>query len=86
MNQENLHERIEVEAEFLKGALPCVPRRFTRANGRVVEITELGLMHPKYDGLKTLFAFDVTDGEADYRIVFDTERLTWYLEWMGDYE
>ncbi len=86
MNQENLHERIEVEAEFKRGTLPCLPRKFVRANGRVVEILELGLMHPKYDGLKTCFAFDVTDGEADYRIVFDTERLTWYLEWMGDYE
>ncbi|MBR3135074.1 hypothetical protein IKG54_00720 [Candidatus Saccharibacteria bacterium] len=86
MNQENLHERIEVETTFVKGNVRCIPKSFLRSNGREIIITEVGLVHPKYDGLRTNYAFDVTDGQADYRLVFETERLTWYLEWMGDYE
>lgn len=86
MNQENLHERIEVDVTFTRSRAKCLPKSFTRANGREIIITEIGLVHPKYDGLRTNYAFDVTDGQADYRLVFETERLAWYLEWMGDYE
>ena len=39
----------------------------------------------KYDGLRTTFAFDVTDGATDYRLLFDTEALNWYLEFEGDH-
>lgn len=74
-----LNERVEVIASFGTGLNPCRPHKFRRANGREVEITEIGLRHPDNKGLKTVHIFDVTDGGADYRLELDTERLTWHL-------
>ena len=54
-------------------------------NGREVLIAQIGLVHPKYDGLKTTYAFDLTDGATDYRITLDTDSLNWYLEFEGDH-
>lgn len=61
----------------------CVPT-FRRKTGREVVITEIGLRHPTNDGRKTMHIFDVTDGQADYRIELDSERLTWRLTREGD--
>ena len=84
-NQKPLHEPIDVDATFSRQLLGhCKPIAFRLPSGREVEITEIGLIHPKYDGLKTLFAFDVTDGATDYRITLDTESLNWYLDYEGD--
>lgn len=79
-----LNERIEVIAVFGEGLNPCRPVRFKRANGREVDITEIGLRHPTLAGKRTVHMFDVTDGGADYRIEFDSERLTWRLTMEGD--
>lgn len=85
MNQ-NLHEIIDVDATFSRSFLGhCCPLAFRMPSGREVQITQIGLVHPKYDGLKTTFAFDVTDGATDYRLLFDTEALNWYLEFEGDH-
>jgi hypothetical protein len=85
MNDETfLDERIEVIATFGTGLNPCVPVRFRRLNGREITVTEIGLRHPTEKGKRTLHIFDVTDGEADYRIELDSERLTWYLTREGD--
>ncbi len=74
-----LDERIEVVATFGAGLNPCVPRKFRRANGREVAVTEIGLRHPTVRGRRTVHVFDVTDGAADYRLELDSERLTWRL-------
>lgn len=79
-----LHERVDVVATFGTGLNPCVPVRFRRANGREVAVTEIGLRHPTTRGLRTVHVFDVTDGGADYRLEFDSERLTWHLTMEGD--
>ncbi len=79
-----LNERVEVVATFGSGLNPCSPRRFRRANGRVIDITEIGLRHPTSAGTRTVHVFDVTDGGADYRLEFDSERLTWHLTREGD--
>ena len=79
-----LNERIDVLAKFGTGLNPCVPIKFRRKNGREVVITEIGLRHPSTDGRKTMHIFDVTDGQADYRLEFDSERLTWHLTREGD--
>ena len=83
--EEYLHEPISVDAVFDVN-LPhrCTPKSFTKKNGRKITITEIGLIHPKFDGIKTHFMFDLTDGSSDYRLRFDTERLEWFLEWEGD--
>lgn len=80
MNDETfLNERVEVIAAFGEGLNPCRPLKFRRASGREVEVSEIGLRHPTAKGLRTIHIFDVTDGGADYRLEFDTERLTWHL-------
>ncbi len=79
-----LNERIDVIATFGVGLNPCVPVKFRRTNGREVVIREIGLRHPTERGRRTIHIFDVTDGEADYRIELDSERLTWHLTREGD--
>lgn len=80
MNDELLiNERVQVICRFGSGLNPCQPVRFRRASGREIDITEIGLRHPVASGRKTLHIFDVTDGQADYRLEFDSERLNWHL-------
>lgn len=74
-----LNERVAVVATFGDGLELCVPRRFRRSNGREVTVVELGLRHPVSAGRRTLHVFDVTDGGTDYRLEFDSHRLTWHL-------
>jgi hypothetical protein len=80
-----LNERVEVIALFSDGLDICRPARFRRQSGQVVEISEIGLRHPNQKGTRTMHIFDVTDGGADYRLEFDTERLTWYLTREADH-
>jgi hypothetical protein len=86
MNDETyLNEPVEVIALFGHGHHPCKPVKFKRASGREIEVTELGLRHPVTQGRKTVHMFDVTDGGADYRLEFDSERLTWRLTMEADH-
>jgi hypothetical protein len=79
-----LNERIDVLAKFGAGLNPCVPLKFRRPNGREIVISEIGLRHPTTKGRRAVHVFDVTDGEADYRIELDSERLIWHLTREGD--
>lgn len=81
-----LNERVEVIATFGSGLERCVPRRFRRANGREVTVTEVGLRHPVLRGCRLIHVFDVTDGAADYRLEFEVERLVWRLVREESYE
>jgi hypothetical protein len=80
-----LNERVEVVATFGDGLDICQPVKFRRSSGREVIVTELGLRHPASRGTRTVHIFDVTDGGADYRLEFDTERLTWHLTREADH-
>ena len=85
MNDEiMLDERIDVVATFGEGLHPCKPVMFRRANGREIRVTEIGMCHPTTAGHRTIHMFDVTDGGADYRLEFDSHRLTWRLTMEGD--
>ncbi len=86
MNDETfLNEQVEVIAIFGHGREPCQVVKFRRASGREVEVKELGLRHPLSHGSKTIHIFDVTDGGADYRLEFDSERLIWRLTMEADH-
>ena len=78
-----LNEKVAVIAVFGSGQ-PCRPVKFRRKSGREVVITEVGLGFPLPQGTKTIHIFDVTDGQADYRLEFDTERLAWRLTREAD--
>jgi len=80
-----LNERIKVLATFNDGLNPCRPIRFKRLNGREVDVTEIGLVHPTTKGVRMVHVFDITDGQADYRLEFDAEHLTWYLTREADH-
>lgn len=86
MNDETfLNERVQVVVAFGAGNQPARPVKFKRANGREVEVTELGLRHLNSSGQRMIHVFDVTDGGADYRLEFDAERLTWHLTMEADH-
>lgn len=83
-NDLKLNEPIEVIALFRPGRTMCEPVRFRRTNKREIAITEIGLRHPSLRGARTIHIFDVTDGSADYRLEFDSERLVWHLTQEAD--
>jgi hypothetical protein len=80
-----LNERIDVIATFGTGLNPCNPLKFRRASGREITISEIGLRHPTSQGNRALHIFDVTDSQADYRLVFDAGQLTWHLTMEADH-
>lgn len=81
-----LNERVDVVATFgADGLGVCRPLKFRRPNGREIEIQEIGLRHPNAKGTRMVHMFDVTDGGADYRLEFDSERLTWHLTMEADH-
>lgn len=80
-----LNERVQVVATFGDGLDVCMPRKFRRENGREIDVQKLGLRHPTTAGTRTIHVFDVTDNCADYRLEFDTERLTWHLTREADH-
>ena len=48
-------------------------------DGREIIFSELGLYHPTTAGKRMVHVFDMSDGGSDYRLEFDSERLTWKL-------
>lgn len=78
------NEPVDVIAVFAPGLHPCRPIQFRRASGREIKVTEIGLVHPTHAGRRTVHMFDVTDGCADYRLEFDSERLNWRLTLEAD--
>ena len=79
-----LDEQVDVVAVFRPGRTMCEPIKFRRKSGREVIISEIGLRHPTTSGKRLLHVFDVTDGQADYRLEFDAGRLTWRLTVEAD--
>ena len=85
MNDEQiLNEKINVIALFKPGRTMCEPIKFKRANGKEITITEIGLRHPVKNGTQILHIFDVTNGEADYRLQFNAKTLVWRLIMEAD--
>ncbi len=78
-NEQFLDERISVVALFSSGHHPCKPVKFKRRNGREVVVTEVGLGYPVPRGAKSVFLFDVTDGQSEYRLEFNAHTLVWKL-------
>lgn len=83
-DEEILNEQIDVVALFRPGRVMCEPIKFRRKSGREIVVTEIGLRHPKTFGSRLTHIFDVTDGNADYRLEFDAGHLTWRLTREAD--
>ena len=80
-----LNEIVEVVAGFQVGHRPCRPVKFRRQSGREVLITKIGLGYAHERGVRTTHIFDVTDGQADYRLEFDSVTLVWRLVREADH-
>ena len=48
-------------------------------------ITKIGLGYAHERGARTTHIFDVTDGQADYRLEFDSVTLVWRLVREADH-
>jgi hypothetical protein len=58
--------------------LRCFPKRM-EYNGKRVEFTETGTMHSAEQLYGKVQLFDMTDGQADYRLEFNPDTLSWKL-------
>ena len=63
--------------------LRCFPKKM-EWGGKSVVFTEQGLRHPTRKGARMIHVFDMTDGNADYRLEFDAEQLSWKLVYIAD--
>jgi hypothetical protein len=81
-----INKDVSIVAYYFKNAnhrLRCFPKRM-EYDGRRVNFTETGLVHPTKKGQRTIHVFDMTDGNADYRLEFDAQNLTWKLICISD--
>lgn len=63
--------------------LRCYPKIMEYGSRRII-FTETGLRHPTKKGTRNIHVFDMTDGEADYRLEFDSHQLIWTLIAISD--
>jgi len=92
-NNVHINKAVNVVAFYFKNAGPayrqagsrlkCFPKRM-EYDGRRVEFTETGLRHPVQKGKSLVHVFDMTDGNADYRLEFDAQNLDWKLVSIAD--
>ena len=72
---------VRVVANFKSGGnigMSVIPIKMLY-HGREIIFTELGLYHPTTAGKRMVHVFDMSDGQSDYRLEFNSERLTWKL-------
>jgi hypothetical protein len=65
--------------------LRCFPKRM-EYDGKRIDFTETGMVHPTQKGHRMIHVFDMTDGTADYRLEFDAQALSWTLVAITDTE
>lgn len=82
----SINKDVSIVAYYFRNGsqrLRCFPKRM-EWDGRTVTFTETGLRHPTKKGARMVHVFDMTDGNADYRLEFDAEQLTWTLVSIAD--
>jgi hypothetical protein len=76
-----INKEVSIVAYYFKNnarRLRCFPKRM-EYDGKRVDFTETGLVHPTKKGQRMVHVFDMTDGQADYRLEFDAAALSWTL-------
>jgi len=82
----NVNKDVNVVAYYFKNAgqrLKCFPKRM-EYDGKRVDFNDTGLRHPTKKGQRTIHVFDMSDGQADYRLEFDAQELSWKLIAIAD--
>lgn len=80
-NVNMVNKDVNIVAYYFKNSsrhLRCFPKRM-EYDGKRVDFTETGLVHPTKKGHRMVHVFDMTDGNADYRLEFDAQALSWKL-------
>jgi hypothetical protein len=81
-----INKKVNIVAYYFKNdkrRLRCFPRRM-EYGGKRVDFTETGMVHPTQQGRRMIHVFDMTDGQADYRLEFDAQALSWTLVAITD--
>ena len=81
-----INKEVNIVAFYFKNnarRLRCFPKRM-EYDGKRVNFTETGLVHPTKKGHRMIHVFDMTDGSADYRLEFDAQALIWTLVAITD--
>jgi hypothetical protein len=76
-----INKDVSIVAYYFKNnarRLRCFPKRMEYV-GKRINFSETGLVHPTKKGLRMIHVFDMTDGNADYRLEFDAAALSWKL-------
>lgn len=85
IDETELNEKAEVLALFRRGELhTCQPLKF-RFKRCEIAVTEIGLSYPMYKKGVLIHIFEVTDGQADYRLELNTKNLTWRVTREADH-
>ncbi len=85
-NVVKINKEISVVAYYFKNAgrrLKCFPKKI-EYDGQSVIFTDMGLRHPTQKGQRMVHVFDMSDGQADYRLEFDAAQLSWTLMSVAD--
>ena len=85
-NVVEVNKEVNIVAYYFKqGAkrLRCFPKKMEWGSKSVI-FTETGLLHPTHKGQRMIHVFDMTDGNADYRLEFDAQALSWKLIYIAD--
>jgi hypothetical protein len=80
MNRTTINREVNVTALYFrnKNQLKSFPRRM-EYDGREYIFEESGMQYQVIKNDQDLRLFDMTDGQADYRLRFDYKSLTWTL-------
>lgn len=85
VDETEMNAKAEVVALFRPGNLQaCQPLKF-RFNNKQIEVSEIGLVYPLRKNGALIYCFDVSDGQADYRLELNANRLTWRVTREADH-
>lgn len=77
MSTQESENQVEVLARFDKtGLFPIV----LKVGGRKYEIKKVNLMHSINDGAVRIYFFSVSDETNFWKLGFNTETLSWWIE------
>jgi len=76
----SVNQLVNVVAYYFRGLTQpeCYPKRM-EYNNQIVTFDETGSRRTSLKGRRLVHVFDMTDGQADYRLEFNAETLSWAL-------
>lgn len=84
-NRVSINKEVAITAVYFRNdaQLKSFPKRM-EFDGQEYTFLESGIRYLVQKGHNLIQLFDMTDGDADYRLKFDTTQSTWTLVNMSD--